>query len=60
MIFSIVLGVLILIGLNFYYQKVYLTKKKMIEYKAQFEKAGYRVRLDPFELYKCKMLDNYK
>lgn len=48
------------LGVRFYYLKVYLTKKKMLEYKNLFEKAGYRVRLDPYQLYTSRMLDNYK
>lgn len=51
---------ILLWALYFYYTRAYLTRRKMKEYKALFESAGYRVRLDGFQLYTSSMLDTYR
>lgn len=46
--------------LHFFYFKVHLTKQRMLEYKQLFEKAGFRVKLEPFRLFTSRMFEIYK
>lgn len=58
MILQIFLSVLVVLFTYFYYNKVYLVKKKINHYKQLFEQAGYRVLVEGYKLIGSKAIDH--
>lgn len=51
MISHILVAILIVVGCQLYYSKVYLLKKKLDTLKQRFEEGGYTVKVEPFRVF---------
>jgi hypothetical protein len=57
MLLQLFLTILIILLTRFYYNKVYMVKKKMLSYKRLFEEAGFKVKLEEYKLLGSKTID---
>jgi hypothetical protein len=53
MLLQLFLTVLIILLTRFYYNNISMVKKKMLSYKRLFEEAGFKVKLEEYNVRSC-------